>query len=172
MPKGRSDMLASSVRQLPRTLAGDDARVDAGPVQPAEEPAVLDLHAAILHDIETGGPRGARRGFVLHTKLHPQAFRADLDGGFRERSDVVAPAKAVDQVYRTGDFCGGAQIGETSLAEDLRVFGIHRDHRVPVLEQVLADEVTRSMPLGGDADYRDAPAVVQKPPQSRNVSVV
>ena len=158
-------------RQLSRALAGNHARIDAGPVQPAEQPPVLDLDAAILHDVEPGGARAFGGRGVGHAELHPQALRADRDRIVGQWPDVVGPPEAVDHVDRPGRLRGRAHIGITGLSENLAVLRVHRDHRVAVLEQVLADEVARPMPFRGDADDRNATAVVQQTAQGRDVGV-
>ena len=64
----------------------DDAGVDARPVEPAHDPRVLDLHAAVLHDVEPRVARDLRRVVVADAELHPQHLRALGDGFARERA--------------------------------------------------------------------------------------
>ena len=70
------------------------------PAQPSppKRRAVLDLHAAVLDDLEPGGLGLAPRLLVRHAELHPQHLRADGDGFVGERGDLLAPAEAVDDV--------------------------------------------------------------------------
>src|SRR5436305_1353201 len=74
----------------------DHARIDPRPVGPAHAAAVLDLHAAVLHDLE---PRVAGNGFglrVAQAELHPEHLGPARDRGTRERGHFRRLAKAID----------------------------------------------------------------------------
>src|SRR5713101_6838792 len=115
-------------RQPPRSLRRDDTGVDTEEAEPAEEPRVLDLHAAVRDDLE---PRLA--GALL--------------GRFVDDADlrhVLGLAKDVDHVDPLGNV---EQARITLFAEDLRVRRVHGNHAVTVLLEVLRREEARTKPL-------------------------
>src|SRR3954454_19642039 len=67
-----------------RSLCRDDARVDARPVQAAEDARVLDLHATVVHDIEAAGNCRALGFVIADAELHPQDLGLHSDGLVRE----------------------------------------------------------------------------------------
>src|SRR5678810_553847 len=79
-----------------RAFGADHPGVDPGPAQAAEKTPVLDLHATVLDDFQTGtlGSR-ARRG-VLHAQLHPEHPGAHGDGLLGDGGNLGALAEAVD----------------------------------------------------------------------------
>src|SRR5262249_52432269 len=127
-------------RQPVRALGGDHARVDADEAEPAEQPGVLDLHATVHHNFETGLPCLFRRTLVDDADLHPDDLRADRYRFLDDRGDVVRLAKNVDDVDLSRDFPQGRV---ALLAEDLGVGRIDWDHAVAVLLEVLGGEEAR-----------------------------
>jgi hypothetical protein len=85
-----------------KPAARDTPGVDPRPVQAAEQPGMLDLHAAVHHAVQ---PRGARQRIGLgvgHAQLLPQALRADGDGAGATGSTSAVLAEHVDHVDREG----------------------------------------------------------------------
>ena len=121
----------------------DHAGVDAGPVQPAEEPRVLDLDAAVHHASRPASRASASASALTtpiccHRHLAPIAIALA-----RDRQHVLAAAEHVDHVDRL-------RIGQrriAALAEHLVVARVHRHDAVAVLLQVLGGEIARPMPL-------------------------
>src|SRR6476661_3677761 len=105
-------------------LRRNHARIDAGPIEAAEDARVLDLHATVHHDLEAGGGRASRGVVVDNAKLHPQYLGADCNGVLGDGRDVGRLAKAVDDVDRFGY---RAQVGIALLAEHLGVPGVDGD---------------------------------------------
>src|SRR5689334_6683648 len=158
--------LSAIVPRSDRSPRRDDAGVDAGPVEAAEQPRVLDLHAAVHDDLE---PRcGSERGGlpVLDADLLPQALGADRDRLLGDRQHVLGLAKDVDDVDRDLD---RRQRRVTALAEDRFVARIDGDDAVAVLLHVLGGEVARPEPVGRQADDGDRPARAQDAAKGRDV---
>ena len=127
---------------------------------------MLDLHAAVHHDVEPRVAGDARRLVVADAELHPQHLRADGDRLARQRRHLAGLAEAVDDVDRLGDR-GNARIAV--LAQHLGVAGIDRDDPVAVLLQVLGREVARPVPVGRQADHGDRPRLREDAAQARDV---
>src|SRR5438876_918327 len=140
------------VREPLRPLRRDDPGVDPAPVEPAEEPPVLDLHAAIHDRLESRGLGLPRRLGVRHAQLLPQHFRADGDRVLGDRHDLRGLSEAVDDVDLHRDV---AQRLVAFLAEDGVVSRVDRDHGVAVLEHVFRRKVAGTEPVAREADDGD-----------------
>ena len=63
------------------------------------QPALmLDLDAAVHHDIEPGGQRECGRLVVFDAELHPQTVRADGHSLLGDRRNVAAAPEAIDHL--------------------------------------------------------------------------
>ena len=152
-------------RLVPAT-GRDHAGVDAGPVQPTEQARMLDLDAAVHHHVEPGFGGEPCRFHVLHPDLLPEASGADGDRLPGDRQDVFGATEHVDDVDRHLD---RLQARMATLAQDLRVPGVHRHDAVAVLLHVLGGEETGAVPLGGQADHGDGAGGAQDAAEGRNV---
>src|SRR3954470_22740548 len=159
-PYSRSSVLISVV-QLLRTACRDHLRIHARPVQAAEQARVLDLHAAVHHHVQAGGPRLGGRFLVHHPDLQPKALRTDRDGFVGDRRDVRAAAEAVHHVDLHARFGGSAHAGIAALAQDLRRAGIDRHDAVAVLLHVLGREEAGPVPLGRKPNDREGAAACE-----------
>ncbi len=137
---------------------------------------MLDLDAAIHHDVE---PRRQRDGgglVVFDAQLHPQTVGADGDRFVGDRRNVAATAKAVDhlnaQALGAQGVCRLGQTGVDRLAQNLlaRVGGLRVDRHdaIAVLLHVARRGVTR--PIGPRRQAHDADDAIarQNLPQSFN----
>src|SRR6266705_991229 len=154
------------IRQPLRPLGRNHPGVDSAPVQPAEEPPVLDFHAAIHDRLESRAFGLLRRLGVRHAQLLPQHFRADRDRVLGDRHDLFGFSEAIDDVHLHRDI---AQRLVAFLAEDGVVSRVDRDHRVAVLEHVFRREVARPEPVARKADDGDDLAGLEDAAQSGNV---
>src|SRR3954470_10963808 len=111
-------------------LRRNHLRVDAGPAEPAEEAAVLDLHAAVLDHFQPRVFGLAARVGVLHAQLHPQHLRTDRDRVIGQPGNLAAPAEAIDDIDGFRDV---AQRLVTLFAQDLGIARIHRNHAISML---------------------------------------
>src|SRR5450755_1233988 len=136
----------------------DHTGVHAGPVQPAEEPRVFDLDAAVHHRVKAGGASQPVGLEVHHADLLPQAARADVDRLARNRQDVFGAAKHIDQVDRTGNV---PEAREAAFAENLGIARVYRNDPIAVLLHVLRGEETGPMPFGREPDHGDRPTAAQ-----------
>jgi len=73
-------------------FGGNDAGVEAGQVQAAVETGMLNLHAAVHHDVEPGGFRFLRHVLVPGAQLQPQCLGARGDGFIQNARQVVVLA--------------------------------------------------------------------------------
>src|SRR4051812_40402388 len=144
-----------------RAFGRDDLRVHAGPAQSPEEPAVLDLHAAVFHHVQPRAFRAGARGLVVNAQLHPEHLRADGDRILGERGNLAGFAEAVHHVDLLRDV---PQRLVAPLAQDRVVTRIHRDHPVAVLLHVLRREIARAVPLGRKAHHRERLVAPQDAP--------
>ena len=94
----------------------DDAGVHTHPVQATKQPGVFDLHAAVVHLIQTRLPGQCIGLGVGHAQLLPQALRTDVHRLLGNRQHVFAAAKHIDHVHLERDV---AQAGVASFTEDL-----------------------------------------------------
>jgi hypothetical protein len=127
----------------------DQAGVDAGPVEAAEDARVLDLHAAVHHDVEARVACPLCRLVVDDAELHPQHLCADCDRRIGNRRDVARPSEAVDDIDGLGN---RPHVGIALLPEHLVVTRIHRNDPIAVVLHVLRSEIARPVPLRRKAD--------------------
>src|SRR5687768_3555839 len=88
---------------------------------------VVDLHAAVLDEVEAGGLGEAGGFFVGDTALEPHAFGAGGDGVAGDVGAVLGAAKDVDHVDRAGVGGGGREGGVALQAHHTRVVGVDGD---------------------------------------------
>src|SRR6185503_11602867 len=93
-----------SISEPARPLGGNYTGIHAHPVEPAEEAAVLDFHAAVHDRFQPGGPRLRCGGLILHSELLPEHLGADSDRFLGDRRHVLGLAEHVDDVHPVGDF--------------------------------------------------------------------
>ena len=137
-------------------LGRDGAGVDAHPGDLRRQAPVFDFRAAVHHDLDAVRFRELRRLVAADAELHPDHLRARRK---RERllddaEGVLRGAEDVDHVDRLGDV---AKLGVDFLSEQVLAGepGVHRDHVVAALEQILEGEIARTAGIGRDPDHRD-----------------
>src|SRR5690349_4712253 len=144
-----------------RAFGRDDLRVHPRPAQPAEETAVLDLHAAVLDHFQPRGLGAGAGGVAVNAQLHPQDLRADGDRVLGDGGDLGRLPEAVHDVHLLRDV---PQRLVAALAQDGVVARVHRDHPVAVFLHVLGRKVARAMPLGRKAHHGDRLVAAKDPP--------
>src|SRR5262245_13475781 len=164
--EGTQRQVLASISQPARALCRDHTRVNSHPVEAAEEPPVLDLHAPVHDRLQPGGPRLGGRCLVLHPELLPEDLGADGDRLVGDGQHVLGLAEDVDDVHLLGDVLQGLV---ALLAEDFRVLGIHRNHAVAVLLHVLGGEIARPEPVRREADDGDGAGFAQDAAQRVDV---
>ena len=148
-------------------LADDHAGIHAGPVEAAHDPRMLDLDAAIHHDVESGRARDPRGLLAPDAELHPQHLGALGDGRAREVRHLLGLAEAIDDVDVAGRNRGHG--GIRALAQDLGRIRIDRDDAVAMLLHVLRREEARAIPVRRQADHGDDARARQDPREPRDV---
>src|SRR6185503_1813271 len=86
------------IREPAGALGRNYTRIDADPVQAAEEPAVLDLDAAVHDRLQPCCARLGGGRFVAYAELLPEHPGADGDRRLRNWHNVLRLAEYVDDL--------------------------------------------------------------------------
>src|ERR1022692_1062887 len=144
----------------------DNARVHARPVEAAHDARMLDLDAAVDHDIE---PRIGGDGscfVVADAELHPQHLGADGHCVARDRHHLTGLAKTIDDANWLG-YRGEAW--EAFFAEDFIVIRVDRDDAIAMILHVLGGEIARPVPLRRQPDAGDGSLLSQDSAQPDDI---
>src|SRR5712671_6932683 len=95
------------VGQPARPLGRNYTRIDADPVQAAEQPAVLDLDAAVHDRFQPRGARLGRGRFVARPELLPEDPGADRNRGLRNWHHVLRLPEYIDDIDVLRDLLQG-----------------------------------------------------------------
>src|SRR5690348_7071991 len=156
----------ASVSEPARAFGRNYPGIDAYPVEPPEQPAVLDLDAAIHNRFQSARTCLGQRGLVPNAELLPEHLGAYGNGILGDRHHVLRLAEHVDDVDLLRHV---AQRRIALLAQDLPVARVHRDDAIAVLLHVLGREIARPEPVRGKSDHGDGVVLAEDAPQRVDV---
>jgi protein ImuB len=163
-PTGRA--ACEQATSKPSELRRDDAGVEPAHAQLAVKPLILDLRAAVLHEVEPARARHPEGRLALDADLQPDGAQVgqDRDRLLDHRRHLFGTPEDVDHVglIRTLLESGPHRLAEQPLA---RMTRIDRDHAIALQAEIAADVMAGSDRVGRDANDGDAARPLQKAAQ-------